>query len=274
MVSDSVAPLVDAELPIRVAVLCSESGTRLRYLLEDDPNYGETYDVVCGFANVEGSVAARLLAAEDIPVEVRDIHEFYDVRDAPLSDMDVRRAFDAETAEMLEAYTPDLVVLSGYLHVVTEPLLDRFFPRIVNAHHGDLTVRDETGAPVYVGLDAVEDATLAGEAGTRETTHLVTEEVDRGPLVARSRQFPVHRELVDDAQRHEETDVLSAYTYAHREWMIREGGGPTLAKTIELIADGVVAYDPETETTRIDGQLGYYQLGEGVVVTDAATGRG
>lgn len=271
MGTDSTASLVDAEPPIRVAVLCSESDARLRYLLEDDPNHGETYELVGGFANVEESAAARLLAAEDIPVEVRDIHEFYDARDATLADMDVRRAFDAETAELLDAYAPDLVVLSGYLHVVTEPLLERFFPRIVNAHHGDLTVRDERGDPIYAGLNAVEDAVLAGEGGTHETTHLVTEEVDRGPLVARSRQFSVHRELVDVARERGDADVISAYVYAHRGWMVREGGGPTLAKTIELIADGRVAYDPETGTTRIDGVRGYYQLGEGDVVAGAAS---
>lgn len=265
MGTDSAAPLVDAEQPIRVAVLCSENDARLSYLLDADPNYGDTYRIVCGVANVEGSAAARTLAAADVPVQERDIHAFYDERDAPLSDMDVRRAFDDRTAEFLVSHDPDLVVLSGYLHIVTEPVLDQFFPRIVNAHHGDLTVLDERGVPVYRGLDAVEDAVFAGEAATHETTHLVTEAVDRGPLVARSRQFAVHRELVDDARERGDADVLSAYVYAHRGWMVRDGGGPTLAKTIELVADGRVAYDAESGATRIDGRSGYYQLGVGPV---------
>lgn len=258
-------PLVDVDRPVRVAVLTSLADARLRHLLEADPNYGVTYELVGGVVNVEDSAAADLLAGHDVPVEVRDIHAFYEEQGAPLTDVDVRQEFDAGIAETLGSYDPDLVVLSGYLHVVTAPVLDRFFPRIVNVHHGDLTVRDEAGVPVYTGLDAVEDALRAGEAGTHETTHLVTEAVDRGPIVARSRPFTVHRGLVAAARERGDDDVLSAYVYAHREWMIREGGGPTLEKTIELVADGRVTYDPDEEATRIDGRRGYYQLGEGVV---------
>lgn len=267
MGSDRGPPLVDADRPLRVAVLASEGDARLRYLLEEDENRGETYELVGAVVNVAESAAADRLAAHDVPVEVRDIYAFYEERGAPLTDTDVRRAFDARTAETLATHDPDLVVLSGYLHVVTDPLLERFFPRIVNAHHGDLTVRDEACVPAFTGLDAVSDAVRAGEASTRETTHLVTEDVDGGPIVARSRPFPVHRDLVADALERGAEDVLSAYVYAHRAWMIREGGGPTLAKTIELVADGRVAYDPDENATRIDGRRGYYQLGEGVVET-------
>lgn len=255
-------PLVDVQPPIRVAVMASKSDDRLRHLLEEDANRGETYELVGAFVNVSESAAIPLLEAYDVPVSVRDIHDFYDHRDADLSDMTVREAFDVQAARAIAAYDPDLVVLSGYLHVLTTPVLDRFQPGIVNAHHGDLTVRDGSGEPLYTGLDAVKDAIRNGETDTRETTHLVTEAVDAGPLIARSRPFPVHRPLVADSLATDE-DVLDAYVYAHRGWMVREGGGPTLAKTIELIADGRVTVD--AGETYIDGEAGYYQLGDGVV---------
>lgn len=266
--STGAEPLVEADRPIRVAVLASKGGARLAHLLEDDPNRGTKYDLVGAVVNVEGGAPADLLAAAGVPVETIDLHEFYAERDAPLGDMAVRREFDERVGAALAARDPDLVVLSGYLHVVTGPVLDRFFPRIVNIHHGDLTVRDESGAPIYAGLDAVEDAVLAGEASTHETTHLVTEAVDRGPIVARSRPFPVHRPLVAAARERGAESVLSAYVRAHRGWMIREGGGPTLAATIGLVADGRVGYDPDAGETRVDGRRGYYQVGEGVVGTD------
>lgn len=260
---------VDADRPLRVAVLASKGDARLRHLLEDDPHRDGAYELVGGFVNVDESPAADLLAAHGVPVETRDVRAFYEERDAPLGDMDVRREFDARTAETLETYDPDLLVLSGYLHVVTGAILDRFFPRVVSAHHSDLTVRDESGVPVYAGLDAVEDAVRAGEASTHETVHLVTEAVDRGPVVARSPPFPVHRRLVADARERDAADVFDAYVYAHREWMLREGGGPTLAKTIELVADGRVTVDPDDVVVRVDGRRSYYQVGEGVV--DAGT---
>lgn len=267
MPSQHPEPLVDADRPIRVAALVSKGAARLRYLLEEDSNRGESYELVGGVVNVADSAATDVLEAHDVPVAERDIHDFYDERDAALDDMAVRREFDAGTREVLVEYEPDLVVLAGYLHLVTGPILDRYFPRIVNCHHGDLTVRDESGEPVYAGLDAVEDALRAGEAATRETTLLATAAVDRGPIVARSRPFAVHRDLVEDALEHDADDVLSAYRYAHRQWMIRAGGGPTLARTIDLIADGRVAYDPTEETVYVDSSQGFYQQGHGAVAT-------
>lgn len=256
-------PLVAASRPVEVAIVTSKSDTRLRYLLEDDPNRGEKYDIVCGFANYADSSAAALLEDHGIDVVRRDIHDFYDDRGADIGDMDVRAEFDARTAETLATYDPDLVVLSGYLHILTTPMLDRFFPRIVNIHHGDLTVRDQSGEPVYTGLTSVEDAIRNGDSTTRETTHVVTEAVDRGPLLVRSRPFDVHRDLVESALDRGDEDVFDAYVYAHRKWMLREGGGRTLAKTIELLADGRVTF--ENGETDIDGERGFYQLGTGIV---------
>lgn len=263
-------PLVDAEPPIRVAVLASVGGARLRYLLEDDPNHGELYELVGGFVNVADGAPSAILDAHGVPVETRDIHAFYDDRDADIEDMAVREAYDTRTVDWLATLDPHLVVLSGYLHVITSPVLDRFFPRIVNAHHADLTIRTDEGDPAYPGLHATADAIRAGESTTRETTHLVTKAVDAGPILVRSPPFEVHRDLVTDARSSGADDVLDAYVYAHRGWMIREGGGPTLAKTIELIAAGRVTYD--AGETRIDDRPGYYQLGEGVIESPLGDG--
>lgn len=251
-------PLVAAERPIRVAVAVSEGVERLRYLLEEDPNRGDAYQLVGGFANVADSPAADLLAAHGVPVRRLDIHRFCEERGAGLDDDAAREAFDRHVAEALGGFDPDLVVLCGYLHIVTAPVLDRFFPRIVNSHHADLTVRDGAGDPVYTGLDSVRDALRAGEPTTRETTHVVTDAVDRGPPIARSPPFSVHRDLVRSALASDAADVFDAYVYAHRQWMLRAGGGPTLAKTIELVADGRVTYDDGT--VAVDGDPGVYDL--------------
>lgn len=256
-------PLVDATKPLDVALMTSRGGPRLRYLLEDDENRGDAYEIVCCVVNDADADADERLEAHGVPVEVHDIYDFYDERGAELSDMDVRAAFDERLVEAVDTYGPDLVVCSSYLHVLTKPFLERFFPRILNAHHADLTVRDETGTPVYTGLRAVEDAIHDGEPATRETVHVATETVDTGPIVARSRPYEVHRDLVADAMARGDEETLSAYVFAHRRWMLEEGGGPTLAKAIELVADGRVTY--ESGETYLDGERGYYQLGRGPV---------
>lgn len=254
-------PLVDADPPLRVVVLASKGATRLRYLLEEAPGRGEQFEVVGGFVNLADSAAIPVLDRHQVPYTLRDIHAFYDGRDAAIENMAVREDFDARTAESVAAHDPDLVVLAGYLHVLTAPMLDRYHPRIVNGHHGDLSIRDETGTPVYTGLDAVEAAIRDGAGETRETSHVVTESVDSGPVLVRSRPFQVHRPLVDDARERDDDDLLERYVAAHRRWMIRAAGGPVLARTIDLVASRRVTVCDGT--ARIDGTDGFFQQGPG-----------
>lgn len=250
-----------ADAPLDVAVLCSGRSVRLEGLLADD-RAGDVYEVVCGFVDVADGPAADLLAARDVPVEVRDLQAWLARRGADLSDVDARREFDRATADHLAKFEPDVVVLCGYLHVLTRPFLDAFQPRIVSAHHADLTLVDETGRPRYGGLRSVRDALVDGRSATRETSHVVTEEVDAGPPICRSEPYRVHVDLVEDALKADDEAVLDAYAYAHREWMVRRAGGRVLAKTLELLADGRL--DLGVDAVEIDGEPGIYQLGEGV----------
>jgi hypothetical protein len=112
-------------------------------------------------------------------------------------------------------------------------VLRRFDGRIVNVHHSDLMQRNGSGQPRYPGLRAVRDAILAGEPHTRATAHVVTEELDAGPVLLRSWPFPVSP-VAGWALAHQAEDVLRAYAWAHQEWMLRSGWPVMLARTIEL----------------------------------------
>jgi phosphoribosylglycinamide formyltransferase-1 len=252
------SPLVSADPPLRVAILASRSVSRLRYLLEEDPTRGRTYELVAGVVSDADSEARELLEAHGVPTYTNDIEAFYAARAAEPDDLAIRAAYDRQTAAYLSNHEPDLVALSGYLHILTEPMVDRYHPRIINVHHADLTKRDAHGDPAYPGLHSVRDAVANGEPCTRETSHIVTERVDRGPLLVRSPPFETNAALVDQAISDDETDVLDAYAYAHREWMTRAAGGPTLAKTIALIANGLVRI--RGQETYIDGEPDVYDL--------------
>ena len=141
-----------------------------------------------------------------------------------------RKAFDAETAAMLRGC--DVVVLLGYLFVVTEPLLDAFPGRILNVHDSDL--------PRYPGLHATRDAIYAGERETRSTVHVVTPVVDAGPVIARSRAFPV-APFVHEAVARGEHDIVRAYAYAQREWMMRSTWGALAAEAVARLVLEAVA---------------------------------
>jgi phosphoribosylglycinamide formyltransferase-1 len=92
----------------------------------------------------------------------------------------VREERDLLMATWLEEHRVDLVVLAGYMHLLTRPFLDRFAGRIVNVHPSLL--------PAFPGMKAIDDALAAGVETTGVTVHYVDEGIDTGPVI---RQEPV-----------------------------------------------------------------------------------
>ncbi len=248
---------VDASPPLDVALLVSESGARASHLFETD---SEAYNVVGAVASHPDGEATRLLESEGVPTETIPIEAFYERRGADLTDMTVRHEYDERVAETLAGFDPDLVACAGYRFVLTGPVLDRFAPGLISVHHADLTLRDSDGEPLYPGLHAVREALLDGRTRTRETAHVVTDAVDGGPPLVVSRPFEVNDALVRETTTQDADDAFDAYVYAHREWMMRAGGGPTLAQAIELLAAGRV--DIRDGALSVDGESGPYRMGE------------
>jgi phosphoribosylglycinamide formyltransferase-1 len=87
-----------------------------------------------------------------------------------------RRERDLVMATWLEEHGVELVVLAGYMHLLTEPFLARFPERIVNVHPSLL--------PAFPGAHAVDDALAAGVETTGVTVHVVDEGLDTGPVLA------------------------------------------------------------------------------------------
>jgi folate-dependent phosphoribosylglycinamide formyltransferase PurN len=149
----------------------------------------------------------------------------------PPKDKSLREWYDRETADLLQKFEPHLVVLLGYLFVVTKPLLDAFPDRILNVHDG---------VQKYPGLHATRNAIIAGEIETRSIVHIVTEDLDRGPVLAQSE--PLHvAPFVHHAVAAGEMDIVRAYAYAHREWMMRSVWGELIVEAFINVLEMVPA---------------------------------
>lgn len=247
---------VGTDRPLRVAVFFSGSASGFRYLRDHDPNFGEKYEVVCGFTADPAASGVDAFENHDVPVVARDLRSYYGDRDADTSDLDVRRSFDAESADRIAEFGPDLVLLSGYMWILTDPVVDAY--PVVNVHPADLTITEDEER-VYIGADPVYDAIADGRETTRSSVHLVTSDVDAGPLLVLSKPFPVHRELVDALLEFDATDALRDYVDAHQEWMKWEGDGPALSTALRLLAAGRVERDGAA--LMINGDPGPYDLG-------------
>jgi phosphoribosylglycinamide formyltransferase-1 len=97
-----------------------------------------------------------------------------------------REERDLVMATWLEEHGVELVVLAGYMHLLTPPFLQRFPGRVVNVHPSLL--------PAFPGAHAIDDALAAGVAETGVTVHYVDEGLDTGAVIA---QVPVETEPRD-----------------------------------------------------------------------------
>jgi phosphoribosylglycinamide formyltransferase-1 len=97
---------------------------------------------------------------------------------------------DLVMAMWLEEHGTEVVVLAGYMHLLTKPFLDRFPGRIVNVHPSIL--------PAFPGLNAIQAALDANVETTGVTIHLVDEGLDTGPVL-RQEELPLEpRETLEE----------------------------------------------------------------------------
>ncbi|MDY6764738.1 MAG: formyltransferase family protein [Halobacteria archaeon] len=246
----------DSDRKLRVVVFFSGGASGLRYLADNDPNYGEKYEVVGAFTDSPGCPGTEFARDRGIEVKANDLEEFYSKRGADTRDLDVREEYDKRTRDEIAEFEADLIMLSGYMRILTPPIVEEY--PIINVHPADLTIEDQDGERVYTGFDPVHDAVTEGEAYTRSSVHFVTQEVDEGPLLVLSRPFEVHRPLVDDLMKNDAEEGVQEYVDAHQEWMKWEGDGPAFAKALELIADRRVGI--KNSKVYIDGEEGHYVM--------------
>jgi len=94
------------------------------------------------------------------------------------TDFDSREAFDERLAQLIEASAADLVVLAGFMRILTDAFVQRFEGRLVNIHPSLL--------PAFAGLDTHARALKTGVRVHGATVHLVTPTLDHGPILAQA----------------------------------------------------------------------------------------
>lgn len=89
-----------------------------------------------------------------------------------------REAFDDALAATIDTYAPDLVVLAGFMRILTPGFVSRYFGRLINIHPSLL--------PSFPGLHTHQQALDAGVKFHGATVHFVTAELDHGPIIAQA----------------------------------------------------------------------------------------
>jgi phosphoribosylglycinamide formyltransferase-1 len=195
---------MQGKLPI--AVLVSGTGTNLGALL--DTVHGHEAEIVAVASSVAGVAALKRAEERGVPTGVFARAEFED-----------RRARDGAMAGWLEERSARLVVLAGYMELLSEAFLDRFPGAVINVHPSLL--------PAFPGLEAIEQAVSYGVKVFGVTVHFVDAGVDSGPVIL---QRAV--ELQDTRDPKEVLQALRPLEHA------------LLPEAVRLVARGALSVDP------------------------------
>ncbi len=159
--------MTETQQKTSVVVLVSGSGTNLQALIDATAN-GAPFEIRGVISNRPGVRGLERATTADIPTRVIDHTEFPD-----------RASFDAALAEAIDAFTPDLIVLAGFMRILTQAFVDRFAGRMLNIHPSLL--------PAFQGLHTHRRALEAGMREHGASVHFVTAELDGGPVIAQAR---------------------------------------------------------------------------------------
>jgi phosphoribosylglycinamide formyltransferase-1 len=153
--------------PCRLVILISGSGSNLQAFI-DRINDGELpARIACVISNKPTAGGLQRAQAAGIATEVVDHLGFAS-----------REAFDEQLRRRVEFHQPDLVILAGFMRILTPVFLRPFIGRLLNIHPSLL--------PKYPGLHTHQRAIDAGDIEAGATVHYVTEELDGGPSIVQA----------------------------------------------------------------------------------------
>jgi phosphoribosylglycinamide formyltransferase 1 len=141
-----------------IVILISGRGSNMQALLE------EKLPVSAVISNRPDARGLATAVQHDVPTEV-----------VPHKAFDSREGFDRALAAAVNRFSPKLVVLAGFMRVLTPGFVEQFAGRLINIHPSLL--------PAFTGLDTHERALAAGVKLHGCTVHFVTAELDHGPII-------------------------------------------------------------------------------------------
>ncbi|MFM0050900.1 phosphoribosylglycinamide formyltransferase [Caballeronia grimmiae] len=151
----------------KIVILISGRGSNMEAVVRACAREGWPARVAAVISNRPDAAGLGFAAANGIDTAVVDHREFDD-----------RAAFDAALAREIDRFEPDLVVLAGFMRVLTDAFVERYAGRMLNVHPSLL--------PCFPGLRTHQQALDAGVRVHGASVHFVTPTLDHGPIVAQA----------------------------------------------------------------------------------------
>ncbi|ABG41006.1 formyltetrahydrofolate-dependent phosphoribosylglycinamide formyltransferase [Paraglaciecola sp. T6c] len=152
----------------KIVVLISGNGSNLQALIDDIAEQKITAQIVAVISNKADAYGLERASQANIPHHVVS-HKDYATRDE----------YDAQLHSTIASFSPDLVVLAGFMRILTPWFVEQFTGKMLNIHPSLL--------PKYKGLDTHQRAIDAKDEEHGASVHFVTPELDGGPVVLQSK---------------------------------------------------------------------------------------
>lgn len=157
-----------SDRPRKTAILISGSGSNLQSFIDQVAAGTIDLELCIVFSNQPDAYGLQRARAAGIPTECLEHGNYPD-----------RETFDRAVAAVLDSYDPDLIVLAGFMRILSPWFVQHYAGRVLNIHPALL--------PAYPGLDTHQRVLDAGEQWHGSTVHFVTEELDGGPRILQGR---------------------------------------------------------------------------------------
>ncbi|MBW8192205.1 phosphoribosylglycinamide formyltransferase [Neiella marina] len=162
----------------RILVLLSGNGSNLQAILDESAAGHLAGDVVGVIANRSDAYGLERAGSASIPTKVLE-HTLFASRED----------YDESLAGLIDTFEPDIIVLAGFMRILTADLVRRYQGKMINIHPSLL--------PKYTGLNTHRRAIEAGDKEHGCSVHFVTEELDGGPVILQAK-VPIFED--DDEQ--------------------------------------------------------------------------
>jgi phosphoribosylglycinamide formyltransferase-1 len=224
--SSSGAAAAGKRLPI--VILISGYGTNMQAIAERAASGSLPVDIRAVISDKPTAPGVHLAQSLGLPTHILPPQQYAD-----------RASYDLALADLIARFEPGLVVLAGFMRVLTAGFIDRFADRIVNIHPSLL--------PKYRGLHTHRRVLEAKECEHGVSVHFVTLELDGGPVIVQScidvRSEDTEASLSARVQRQEYNIYAQAIAwYAHGRLTLRDGNawldGKVLNSPIRIDAKG------------------------------------
>jgi phosphoribosylglycinamide formyltransferase-1 len=161
-----------------VVVLVSGSGSNLQALIDTRNAADPAVDIRAVISNIPDAFGLERAARAGIPGIVVNHRDYPD-----------RESFDAELIRQIDALQPELVILAGFMRILTKGFVEHYAGRLINIHPSLL--------PRYPGLNTHARAIENGDSEAGATVHFVTPEVDGGPIIIQARVAIEEKDTAD-----------------------------------------------------------------------------